>query len=296
MKKELIESLLNDMFESALCTSTIMQIREGDLMCNSGTVYVKTLANKLYFLCMSPYEDKDRNDIHGNTRNLIAKEFINKYSYTDIKNAYLKKEEEQNKHIMLEENNKYKLEELLPIMEKFKDLNMNKYDNNISIKFNGTHKYHINICDTIEIYNNNDYVNYILRYNYENTILSKEELLNTLDKVYNEYKEKHDIKMMEKKKKLEELNKQIKLEKLIYNLYEESKDKYIIIKTSKNSYTAFHNNLKYAVGKNKMGKFYNTDSVKFEKFITSKNIDNLMYAISTHTDIDNVDSWHSFII
>ena len=288
------EKLLNDMFESALHTSTVMQIKEGDLIYNSGTVYVKTLTNKLYFLCMSPYENENKEELHGNTRNSIAKEFINKYTYSYIRNAYIKREEEKEKHLILEENNKYKLEELLPIMEKFKDLDMNKYDNDISIKFNSTHKYHINICDTIEIYNNNDYVNYILRYNYENNILSKDELLNKLNELYTMYKEKHDIKMMEKKKKLEELDKEIKLEKLIYNLYEESKDKYIIIKTSKNSYTAFHNNLKYAVGKNKRGKFYNTDSVKFEKFITSKNIDNLMYAISTHTDIDNIDSWHSF--
>lgn len=290
------EKLLNDMFESALHTSTVMQIKEGNLIYNSGTVYVKTLTNKLYFLCISPYENENKEELHGNTRNSIAKEFINKYTYSYIRNAYIKKEEEKEKHLILEENNKYKLEELLPIMEKFKDLDMNKYDNDISIKFNGTHKYNINICDTIEIYNNNDYVNYILRYNYENNILSKDELLNKLNELYTMYKEKHDIKMMEKKKKLEKLDKEIKLEKLIYNLYKESKDKYIIIKTSKSSYTAFNNGLKYAVGKGKRGKFYNTDSVKFEKFITSKNIDNLKYAISTHTDIENIDSWHSFII
>ena len=206
------EKIFNTMLESAINTSTVIKIKTGDLIYYNNSIYVKN-DNTMTFICMIPYEDENRKEIHGNIRNSIGKQFVNNYNYEDILELFNLKEKKKKKHIEMEENNKYKLLDLAPNLQKFKNIT-----NNIEFRVNhATNKYYISI-DTnntnIEIYNNNDYINYILVVNYKKTIVTEEELINKMNSIYTECKAEHDRKEEEKKRKLEKLDKEIKLEKI----------------------------------------------------------------------------------
>ncbi len=287
------EKIFNTMLESAINTSTVIKIKTGDLVYYDYSIYVKN-DNTMTFLCMIPYEDEDKKEIHGNIRNSIGNQFVNNYKYEDILNLFNLKEKKKLNHIKLEENNKYKLLDLAPNLQKFKNIT-----NDIEFRVNHmTNKYYLsidNIGMSIEIYNDNDYINYILVVNYKKTIVTKEELIDKMNSIYDKCKSEYDKKEEEKKRKLEKLDKEIKLENFISKLYNE--DKYIIIKYN-SSYTCFYNGQKYSVGKGKRGKFYNTSYYQFEKFITSKkDINKVKYCVlDNFTNIDNINSWDSIEI
>ena len=279
MNKELI---FNEVIESILSTRTLARVEKGELINKKAEIWINTIENKQVYLNYIPYSFKGEN-LHGNTRIKLAKEFINSYTFNDLKYMYNAKIDAIYKHRELEENNKYKLDNLI------QELNLNKFkeftSNDIEVKFynieNG--KYGIefllnseNYID-IKIYNNNNYNGFTTKIDYKE--VEFDEFTNTLERLYLSCKEYKDNKEAEARRKREEVMKKIEINEAIYNLYEKVNDKIIILKTGKKTFTAFESGIRYSVGSGKSGKFYRCNLSKFKDIINKKGIEKVSYTL-----------------
>lgn len=270
LKEEIKNVIMSEMFENCMRSGIVEKNLEGNLKADRSNI----LVNENKYLTYVPekvYINDEYIVIHGNTRNLIAKEFINKYSYKDIRKAFEKKLEEENKHLQLEEDNKNKLESLLQL-EEIKYFSTLK-DNELQVKFNHCiNKYYIELkyytnkhIYIIEIFNNNDYKNYIFKNGCDKKIVNKDGLIEILKDRINE------SKVYEEEKRIKE-EKEKQKKHILINLMEILSDNKVLFK-NKNSYFVVDKcSLRYAVGKGKSGKYYNTDFQKIYKMVLEKNI------------------------
>lgn len=227
------------------------------------------------YLVSVPYE-LEGEKIHGNTRNALAREFVQKYTYEVLKRMYDENIEKINNHLKLEEENKYKLENLyskINFMEKYQ-----KYNRNGVNYFCGMERYCIEFqcskndynLDSIQIYNSSDYNNFEFRYNYQSVILTENEVMEKIKELSTEYENYYLQKQAEAETKRQEKEKQIQLQNKIFEL---ARIKYSqVIFKNKKTYICYRNGLRFAAGSNKRGKYYNCNAYQLLDLITSKGI------------------------
>lgn len=273
MNKELI---FNEMIENILEKVTLGKFENGILFIGNekDTILIKNETN-IDYLTSVPHEFNGEK-LHGNFRNSLAKEFIEIYSFDYLKNLYNKKVEAYYKNLELQEQNKYKLDDIyndIHFMAKYTRYNkiepvrffygMEKYGIEFNCNVNSLHS------DNIQIYNNSDFTKFIFRHNYKNEELTRTELIERLKELSVEYEKEYIRRKEEEQKKKTEQEKQLKLEKAIQDLYFLNKP---ILLKSKNSYICFRNGVRFAVGEGKSGKYMNCNYHQFYDLIIKKNI------------------------
>lgn len=280
MNKELI---FNEVVESILGTRTLAVIQRGELINKKGEIWIKTEKQEIY-LNYIPYNFKGDN-IHGNTRINLAKDFINTYTFDDLKSMYNAKIEAINKHRELEESNKYKLDNLI------QELNLNKfkeftnYNDDVEVRFYNIDggKYGIeflinsgNYTD-ISIYNNDKYNGFTSKIDYKE--VEFKEFKSMLEILYLSCKEYKENKEAEARIKREEAKRELEISNAIYKLYKKVNDNIIVLRTGNKNFIAFENGVRYSVGTGKSGKFYRCNWGKFEDIINKKGIEKVSYAL-----------------
>lgn len=269
------------MIEDALHTRTITKVKEGQLIAVTKPGYkcievIDPEGKNHYLTNIKPLNYDDEEEIHGNTKNKILKEFVNKYTYSDIQKEFDKMIEENTKKVELAEANKIKLENL---MQELKELeNFEKVEilaNNYLIEYYINLEYDYNF--KIEIYYMNDN-EFRYRFNYSNETLNKMQVLEKVDLVIK------DIKEVEHKKELEKIEKRKEQDKKdkIYNFAEEVQGKKVLLKL-KSSVVCIEDGFRFAVGKGKEGKFMRCRGIyELIKYINDKDIKE--YVIINHEE------------
>lgn len=280
---------IKNMLQDAIHTSTVARIGAGNLIASDGTVEV-VKENKRYYLTSASSE------LHQTRRKKLAIEFINNYTYTDIRNMYLQEVEEQNKKIEKAENTKYILENL---KEELQEL---LQDKEISIKAkNNLIKYYISYSykySELEIYLGSE-KEYKIRYAYSQYIeVTKEELIKFIKENIIEVKAA-DAKAEKEKQEQERIiqNKELQLENFIR---EYGRGEKIILLKTKTGAVAYQGFTKWAVGKGKEGKYQKCNNLY--KFIKEKGIekyleinDSLDFRGYTNKDFKNL-NWINIYI
>lgn len=292
MNKEL---LFDNIVEGIFSTITIKRVDQGKLINKKSEIWIESEDGKEIYLTYIPYAFNNA-EIHGNTRITLAKEFIDNYTFNSLKTMYNAKLAKEIKHIESEENNKNKLENLIIELNlnKFKNYTRNKEDIKIIYNYN-TKKYYISLelnnNINIEIYNNNNYKEFIFKIDYKE--IDPATFKTALEEIYINVKTSTEEKEKAKEERLkEESRKQLEKDK-IYFLYKNVSDYNIILKTGKKTFMTFNNGLRYSVGTGKSGKFYRCSWTNFEEIILKKGIEKVSYClIDKETKTTNTDEYY----
>ncbi|AUN01412.1 TPA: hypothetical protein ACXDAY_002300 [Clostridium botulinum] len=277
------QKIFNTMIEDNLYNgkSFLFDEDEGELISDKGSILLKDKSNKLHYLLMIPYESEGE-QIHGNNRNKLAKEFINKYTFNYLKDLHNKQIEIQKKHLQLEEENKTKLEDLyssISYMEKYNNNNRYSFDGGVKFLYGSFKKYCIEFncskdnysSDNIRISNNESKDKFDFKFNETIIELTEKEVIQKIKNLSEIYE-----KVFQEKKEIEECNKQkelrkIKLQNKLFKLYSLSSENEILFKNKK-TFIGIKNGMRYAVGEGKAGKYYRCDYYKLCELINKKNI------------------------
>lgn len=281
------EKLFNEIIEGILSCRGIQVVQNGTLEAVKDVIVVND-GSRLVTLYYIPSEFESF-AIHGNTRKVLASEFIKTYDFEYLKALYDEQLQKEVNHKKNEDDNKHLLIDLMELinLKEFEKFSRNK----IELKFVNflSGKYEIEFyCkknnytgDTIQIYLSENYNSkFLLRFNYQDFELTAQEIKNKLDEVYNIYNSYYLEVEEIKRKKLEEENKKINIDTAIYSLYSKNiNNSIIVLRTSKKSYTAFVVGLRYAVGTGKSGKYIKSNSIKFDEFINKKGVEKVTYTL-----------------
>lgn len=275
-----MNKILEDMLNTSLSNCILLQLQEGDLVEDDATVYI-LYDNHMYYLIHAPYEE-NREDIDKRTRKNIAKEFINKYKFSDIVKIHKEKQKQKEEKISAAEENKKELEELMIEYEELKqygelDIHANYGIISYYLEFKRNYNHILEIYPSI----NNVYE---IRYNYDRKYLTKEELATLINNMIEEIKTEIKIELEKQKEEL-------KQQKIFENKMEFAKEvffngKIAIIKL-KSSYQCLENGLRYTIGKG-AGKFYSLRGVSnIIDYLDKKGITE--YCFVSEDDIKDID-------
>lgn len=247
-----MNKILEDMLNTSLSNCVLFKIEEGNLVEDDATVYI-SYDNHMYYLIHAPYGENGE-DIDKRTRRKIAKEFINKYKFSDIVKIYKEKQKQKEEKISAAEENKKQLEELMIEYEELKQYGeVNVYANHCTISYYLEFKRNYDYI--LEIYPSIDGI-YEIRYNYDRKYLTKEELATLINNMIEEIKTEIKIELEKQKEEL-------KQQKIFENKMDFAKEvmngKIAIIKL-KSSYQCLENGLRYTIGKG-AGKYYSLRGV-----------------------------------
>ena len=247
-----MNKILEDMLNTSLSNCILSKVQEGELIENDATVYVLQ-DNDIYYLTHAPYEANEE-IIDKRNRRKIAREFINKYEYSDIVKIHKEKQKQKEEKAIAAEKNKKQLEELMVEYEVLKQYGkVGIFANHIIISYYLEFKRNYNY--KLEIYPSIDGI-YEIRYNYDRKYLTKEELATLINNMIEEIKTEIKIELEKQKEELKQQN-------IYENKMEFAKEvmngKMAIIKL-KSSYQCLENGLRYTIGKG-AGKFYSLRGV-----------------------------------
>ena len=274
-----MNKILDDMLNTSLSNCILSQLHEGNLVEDDATVYI-SYDNHMYYLIHAPYEENGE-DIDKRTRRKIAKEFINRYKYSDIVKIHKEKQKQKEKKISAAEENKKQLEELMIEYEELKQYGeVNVYANHCTISYYLEFKRNYDYI--LEIYPSIDGI-YEIRYNYDRKYLTKEELTTLINNMIEEIKTEIKIELEKQK---EELKQQNIFENKMNFAREVMDGKMAIIKL-KSSYQCLENGLRYTIGKG-AGKFYSLRGVSnIIDYLDKKGITE--YCFVSEDDIKDID-------
>ena len=274
-----MNKILEDMLNTSLSNCILSQLHEGNLVEDDATVYI-SYDNHMYYLTHAPYEENGE-DIDKRTRKKIAKEFINKYKFSDIVKIHKEKQKQKEEKISAAEENKKQLEELMIEYEELKRYGeVNVYANHCTISYYLEFKRNYDYI--LEIYPSIDGI-YEIRYNYDRKYLTKEELTTLINNMIEEIKTEIKIELEKQKEEL-------KQQKIFENKMDFAKEvmngKIAIIKL-KSSYQCLENGLRYTIGKG-AGKFYSLRGVSnIIDYLDKKGITE--YCFVSEDDIKDID-------
>ena len=274
-----MNKILEDMLNTSLSNCILSKLHEGNLVEDDATVYI-SYDNHMYYLTHAPYEENGE-DIDKRTRRKIAKEFINRYKYSDIVKIHKEKQKQKEKKISAAEENKKQLEELMIEYEELKQYGeVNIYANHCTISYYLEFKRNYDYI--LEIYPSINNV-YEIRYNYDRKYLTKEELATLINNMIEEIKTEIKIELEKQKEEL-------KQQKIFENKMDFAKEvmngKIAIIKL-KSSYQCLENGLRYTIGKG-AGKFYSLRGVSnIIDYLDKKGITE--YCFVSEDDIKDID-------
>ena len=286
--KNIDNLLINEMLEDS--KNMFFRNRKEDIinikLVDDATILYDTVNNKNNFLTYVPYDFENEN-LHGNFRNRIAKLFIDTVKIEDIYNKYIDflKQQEEEENIY---KNKYiKLEELLQKIKQYftigsielKQFTMSpeleynyrlnyrsdrykSYSEKLTIKFDNN-EYKIKRMYLKENGQTYDYEEIIINENIEELIKLINNMMQAINIKIAEEQELFNIKQQEKQKYINLLN--------FVDEAMNNKEKITVLKNKK-SYIAINNNIRWACGEGKQGKYFNTDIFKITKLIQDKNI------------------------
>lgn len=247
-----MNKILEDMLNTSLSNCILSKVQEGELIENDATVYVLQ-DNDIYYLTHAPYEANEE-IIDKRNRRKIAREFINKYEYSDIVKIHKEKQKQKEEKAIAAEKNKKQLEELMVEYEVLKQYGeVGIFANHIIISYYLEFKRNYNY--KLEIYPSIDGI-YEVKYNYDKKELNKEELTTLINNMIEEIKTEIKIELEKQK---EELKQQKIFENKKNFAIEVMNGKIAIIKL-KSSYQCLENGLRYTIGKG-VGKFYSLRGV-----------------------------------
>ena len=274
-----MNKILEDMLNTSLSNCILSKLHEGNLVEDDATVYI-SYDNHMYYLAHAPYEENGE-DIDKRTRRKIAKEFINKYEYSDIVKIHKENQKQKEEKISAAEENKKQLEELMIEYEELKQYGeVNIYANHCTISYYLEFKRKYN--HILEIYPSINGV-YEIRYNYDRKYLTKEELATLINNMIEEIKTEIKIELEKQK---EELKQQKIFENKKNFAIEVMNGKIAIIKL-KSSYQCLENGLRYTIGKG-AGKFYSLRGVSnIIDYLDKKGITE--YCFVSEDDIKDID-------
>ena len=275
-----MNKILNDMLNTSLSNCILSKLHESKLVENDATVYVLQ-DNDIYYLTHAPYEANEE-IIDKRNRRKIAREFINKYEYSDIVKIHKENQKQKEEKISAAEENKKQLEELMIEYEELKQYGeVNVYANHCTISYYLEFKRNYDYI--LEIYPSIDGI-YEIRYNYDRKYLTKEELATLINNMIEEIKTEIKIELEKQKEEL-------KQQKIFENKMEFAKEvffngKIAIIKL-KSSYQCLENGLRYTIGKG-AGKFYSLRGVSnIIDYLDKKGITE--YCFVSEDDIKDID-------
>ena len=274
-----MNKILEDMLNTSLSNCILSKVQEGELIENDATVYVLQ-DNDIYYLTHAPYEANEE-IIDKRNRRKIAREFINKYEYSDIVKIHKEKQKQKEEKISAAEENKKQLEELMIEYEELKQYGeVNVYANHCTISYYLEFKRNYDYI--LEIYPSIDGI-YEIRYNYDRKYLTKEELATLINNMIEEIKTEIKIELEKQK---EELKQQKIFENKKNFAIEVMNGKIAIIKL-KSSYQCLENGLRYTIGKG-AGKFYSLRGVSnIIDYLDKKGITE--YCFVSEDDIKDID-------
>ena len=274
-----MNKILEDMLNTSLSNCILSKLHEGNLVEDDATVYI-SYDNHMYYLTHAPYEENGE-DIDKRTRRKIAKEFINRYKYSDIVKIHKENQKQKEEKISAAEENKKQLEELMIEYEELKQYGeVNVYANHCTISYYLEFKRNYDYI--LEIYPSINNV-YEIRYNYDRKYLTKEELATLINNMIEEIKTEIKIELEKQKEEL-------KQQKIFENKMDFAKEvmngKIAIIKL-KSSYQCLENGLRYTIGKG-AGKFYSLRGVSnIIDYLDKKGITE--YCFVSEDDIKDID-------
>ena len=275
-----MNKILEDMLNTSLSNCVLFKIEEGNLVEDNATVYI-SYDNHMYYLIHAPYGENGE-DIDKRTRRKIAKEFINKYKFSDIVKIHKENQKQKEEKISAAEENKKQLEELMIEYEELKQYGeLDVYANHCTISYYLEFKRNYN--HILEIYPSINNV-YEIRYNYDRKYLTKEELATLINNMIEEIKTEIKIELEKQKEEL-------KQQKIFENKMEFAKEvffngKIAIIKL-KSSYQCLENGLRYTIGKG-AGKFYSLRGVSnIVEYLDKKGITE--YCFVSEDEIKDID-------
>ena len=274
-----MNKILDDMLKTSLSNCILSQLQEGNLVEDDATVYVLQ-DNNIYYLTHTPYEENEEN-IDKRTRRKIAKEFINKYKFSDIVKIHKENQKQKEEKAIQAEKNKKQLEELMVEYEELKqygklEIRANNAIISYYLEFKRNYNYKLEIYPSIDgIYN--------IRYNYDKKELNKEELATLINNMIEEIKTEIKIELEKQK---EELKQQNIYENKMNFAKEVVNGKIAIIKL-KSSYQCLENGLRYTIGKG-AGKYYSLRGVSnIIDYLDKKGITE--YCFVSEDDIKDID-------
>lgn len=275
-----MNKILEDMLNTSLSNCILSKLHEGNLVEDDATVYI-SYDNHMYYLIHAPYGENGE-DIDKRTRRKIAKEFINRYKYSDIVKIHKENQKQKEEKAIAAEKNKKQLEELMVEYEELKQYGeLDIYANHCTISYYLEFKRNYN--HILEIYPSINNV-YEIRYNYDRKYLTKEELATLINNMIEEIKTEIKIELEKQKEEL-------KQQKILQNKVEFAKEvffngKIAIIKL-KSSYQCLENGLRYTIGKG-VGKFYSLRGVSnIVEYLDKKGVTE--YCFVSEDDIKNID-------
>ena len=275
-----MNKILEDMLNTSLSNCILSKLHEGNLVEDNATVYI-SYDNHMYYLIHAPYGENGE-DIDKRTRRKIAKEFINRYKYSDIVKIHKENQKQKEEKAIAAEKNKKQLEELMVEYEELKQYGeLDIYANHCTISYYLEFKRNYN--HILEIYPSINNV-YEIRYNYDRKYLTKEELATLINNMIEEIKTEIKIELEKQKEEL-------KQQKILQNKVEFAKEvffngKIAIIKL-KSSYQCLENGLRYTIGKG-VGKFYSLRGVSnIVEYLDKKGVTE--YCFVSEDDIKNID-------
>lgn len=276
--------ILEQMKEDLIYSSNSLQhVNVNDTMTLGSDASI--LVNRNY-LTYVPYETEEREPIHGNTRNSIAKQFIEKYNLNEL----IKEYQEHINKMILEEQEHVKSYEAMEVLA-----------NELEPLFCGygtleaRHNYGIRIAEleynckikTADQWNKySERIKIVLKdniYNIERVVFNRcqsgdketyqftlEELKSFIPELLKQYKrieaeEEPKIKAIE-----EERQRQSKIDDIACKICTDKEHTYIL--KNKRSFVGIRNNYKWAAGIGKEGKYIRTDYFKIAKLIKEKGI------------------------
>ena len=274
-----MNKILDDMLNTSLSNCILSQLQEGNLVEDDATVYI-SYDNHMYYLTHAPYGENGE-DINKRIRKNIAKEFINRYKFSDIVKIHKEKQKQKEEKISAAEENKKQLEELMIEYEELKQYGeVNVYANHCTISYYLEFKRNYDYI--LEIYPSIDGI-YEIRYNYDRKYLTKEELATLINNMIEEIKTEIKIELEKQK---EELKQQYIYENKMEFAKEVMNGKIAIIKL-KSSYQCLENGLRYTIGKG-AGKFYSLRGVSnIIDYLDKKGITE--YCFVSEDDIKDID-------
>lgn len=258
------EVIFNEVVDNILNSLTIRQVPEGVLTVEGETIFV----NKQW-LTYIPY-DINNEEIHGNRRNSLAKEFIKKYTFKDLKEKYDNKLQDQQIKAKYQEDNKERLEKLYnTLCELLIDIKevrksfiinhaLNVYQIELTVSKNDYSSYHLTVFMN---YNSSDY-NVYSEDTRKNMLESEiiEEVKNMIPILINQQNRKEE----ENEKRRLEKNKRYNIQMLVDKLYLD--DSIVILKKGK-KFMAFEDSTRYSIGDNVRGKFYRCNKGTYTEYI-----------------------------
>ena len=293
---KILEQMKNDLVYSSC---SLQHVNINDTMVLGGDASI--LVNRNYLISV-PYETEYRDSIHGNTRNKIAKQFIERYKLNELISEYQEHVKkmilEEQEHVKSYEAMKVLANELQPLFFDYGTIEArHNYTNRIAeLEYNckiktadqwNKYSERIKIVLKDNIYNIERVIfNRCQSGNKENYQFTLEELKSFIPELVKQYKQIESEEKIKLDELAEEKNREIKIFNIASRVCTDKEHIYIL--KNKRSFIAINNNTRWATGINKAGKYYNTDYFKIAKMIEEKGINEVLI-LNKNEETYNID-------